>query len=141
MLELVLVIVVLGILAVIALTKIGASRDDAKAVMIKKDIESTKSFLGAHATAEDGVETLDTAIQLDENKWLVHVDGKQAVYNSENDNVWCVRMEIIGLKNADQNLSILINEENHNRVCLNLHERLGMETNQSVRLKGEHIKY
>ena len=142
MIELIFVVFMLGILAVIAMVMLAGSRDDAKAVMIKKDIEAARSFVPSQAVSGDGVENFDTAIQLDETKWLVSIDRKKAIYYSDSDNVVdCVTMEIHGDKNEDQNLTILINETNTDRACVHLHENLAMDTNETIELKGRKLRH
>lgn len=68
MLELVFILVILGILAAVAIPKISASRDDAKLVALKSDINTLKTAFPAYFLAQ-GQGTFTTAITLSSANW------------------------------------------------------------------------
>ncbi len=68
MLELVFILVILGILAAVAIPKISASRDDAKLVALKSDINTLKTSFPAYFLAQ-GEGTFITAITLSSANW------------------------------------------------------------------------
>lgn len=68
MLELVFILVILGILAAVAIPKISASRDDAKLVALKSDINTLKTSFPAYFLAQ-GEGTFMTAVTLSSANW------------------------------------------------------------------------
>ena len=68
MLELVFILVILGILAAIAIPKISASREDAKLVALKSDINLLKTSFPAYFLAQ-GEGTFMTAVTLSNTNW------------------------------------------------------------------------
>ncbi len=79
MIELIFVIVILGILAAVAIPKLAATRDDAKAASIKTDIGTALQALPAWFQGQKEVSFLN-AMSLDIKIWS-HTDGKcQYVY-------------------------------------------------------------
>lgn len=71
MLELVFILVILGILAAVAIPKISASRDDAKLVALKSDINTLKTSFPAYFLAQ-GQGTFTTAIALSSANWNIN---------------------------------------------------------------------
>ncbi|WP_194145427.1 prepilin-type N-terminal cleavage/methylation domain-containing protein [Helicobacter sp. MIT 05-5294] len=68
MLELVFILVILGILAAVAIPKISASREDAKLVALKSDINTLKTSFPAYFLAQ-GEGTFNSAITLSSANW------------------------------------------------------------------------
>lgn len=68
MLELVFILVILGILAAVAIPKISASRDDAKLVALKSDINTLKTSFPAYFLAQ-GEGTFISAVTLSSANW------------------------------------------------------------------------
>ncbi|MCH5323533.1 MAG: type II secretion system protein [Helicobacter sp.] len=70
MLELVFILVILGILAAIAIPKISASREDAKIVVFKNDINALKSSLPAYFLSQ-GKGDFKSALELSATNWNI----------------------------------------------------------------------
>lgn len=68
MLELVFILVILGILAAVAIPKISASREDAKLVALKSDINTLKTSFPAYFLAQ-GEGTFISAVTLSSANW------------------------------------------------------------------------
>lgn len=68
MLELVFILVILGILAAVAIPKISASREDARLVALKSDINTLKTSFPAYFLAQ-GEGTFSSAITLSSANW------------------------------------------------------------------------
>ncbi len=68
MLELVFILVILGILAAVAIPKISASREDAKLVALKSDVNTLKTSFPAYFLAQ-GEGTFISAITLSNVNW------------------------------------------------------------------------
>lgn len=68
MLELVFILVILGILVAVAIPKISASRDDAKLIALKSDINTLKTSFPAYFLAQ-GEGTFLSAITLSSANW------------------------------------------------------------------------
>ncbi|MFK5882450.1 MAG: prepilin-type N-terminal cleavage/methylation domain-containing protein [Sulfurospirillum sp.] len=84
MIELIFVIVILGILAAVAIPKLAATRDDAKAASIKTDIGTALQALPAWYQGQKEVSFLN-AMSLDTNVWS-HTSGKcQYVYTDDSN--------------------------------------------------------
>jgi general secretion pathway protein G len=69
MIELVFVIVILGILASIAIPKLAASRDDARAVSLKSDIGTLSQAVPAWYQSQGDI-SIENAMQFDTALWI-----------------------------------------------------------------------
>jgi len=118
MIELIFVIVIIGILAAVAIPKLAATRDDAKAVKAVSNLATCVSDIGAAYTAR-GVENNNTAAceaVKRENCFTVDItdvgtgagsgdneDGNFTVTNVDDQPTWCA--DIAQPMAEDQNLS------------------------------------
>jgi len=93
MMELIFVIVVLGILAVIAIPRLAASRDDAKLVTVKTDIGV---FLRAVPAWYQGQRDarINQAANFDTKKWLKSTNANDEAYTFSLDGQECVTVAI-----------------------------------------------
>lgn len=80
MIELVFVIVILGILASIAIPRLAASRDDARAVSLKQDISTMTQAVPAWYQGQREV-TIQNAISLDTTLWQKTPNSLEYTYN------------------------------------------------------------
>lgn len=64
MIELIFVIVILGILAAVAIPRLAASRDDAKASKVAMNLAQFISDIGSHYTSHGSVTLSDSAVSL-----------------------------------------------------------------------------
>lgn len=82
MIELVFVIVIIGILAAVAIPKLAATRDDAKAGAIKSDIGTAMSAIPAWYQGQKEADIV-RAMAIDENVWEISGNGCVATYTDE----------------------------------------------------------
>jgi general secretion pathway protein G len=80
MIELVFVIVILGILASIAIPRLAASRDDARAVSLKQDIGTLVQAIPAWYQGQREV-SIENAMSLDTSLWVRSSTNLQYIYN------------------------------------------------------------
>ncbi|WP_324735900.1 type II secretion system protein [Helicobacter mesocricetorum] len=99
MLELIFILVILGILAAVAIPKISASRDDAKLVALKSDINTLKSSFPAYFLSQ-GQGTFNTAITLSGSNWDI---GDYKISTRLNNNaIPCISARLLNDENGTQ---------------------------------------
>ena len=93
MMELVFVIVILGILAVVAIPRLAATRDDAKLATVKTDIGV---FLRAVPAWYQGQKDarIDQAANFDTKKWIKSTNANDEAYTLSLDGQECVTISI-----------------------------------------------
>jgi len=79
MIELIFVIVILGILAAVAIPKLAATRDDAKAASIKTDIGTMMNAVPAWFQGQKEAD-LQNAASIDTNTWVLDSGNCRATY-------------------------------------------------------------
>ncbi len=94
MIELIFVIVILGILAAVAIPKLAATRDDAKAAGIKTDIGTMISAVPAWYTGQKEASIVN-AMALDLSSWSQDAANKASYTWKGSDNVACVQAMIV----------------------------------------------
>lgn len=82
MIELVFVIVIIGILAAVAIPKLAATRDDAKAGAIKSDIGTAMSAIPAWYQGQKEAD-IKRAMAIDENVWVFSSGDCAVTYTDE----------------------------------------------------------
>ncbi len=103
MIELIFVIVILGILAAVAIPRLAATRDDAKAASVKSDITSAISAIPAWYQGQKDIR-IPNAISLDSTVWTQNSDVN--VTFNEADSV-CVSFEIHDVNaSGDQGIAV-----------------------------------
>lgn len=100
MLELVFILVILGILAAVAIPKISASRDDAKLVALKSDINTLKSSFPAYFLSQ-GQGTFNSAISLSASNWNLGDFAISTTLESSNGSA-CVSAKLLNSSNGPQ---------------------------------------
>ncbi|MCI5969154.1 type II secretion system protein, partial [Helicobacter sp.] len=98
MLELIFILVILGILAAVAIPKISASRDDAKLVALKSDINTLKTAFPAYFLAQ-GEGTFLSAITLSSANWNLNEYSIQSKLQDSNNNP-CISAKLLDAKSA-----------------------------------------
>ena len=93
MLELVFILVILGILAAIAIPTISASRDDARLVALKSDINTLKTAFPAYFLAQ-GQGTFLSAITLSRSNWTLSDYFIQSKLQDSNSNP-CISAKLL----------------------------------------------
>ncbi len=80
MIELIFVIVILGILAAVAIPRLAATRDDARAASLKTDISTVVQAVPAWYTGQKEI-SIENAMQFDTSVWKKNpTDGTRAQY-------------------------------------------------------------
>lgn len=150
MIELVFVIVIIGILAAVAIPKLAATRDDAKAGSIKSDISTAMSAIPAWYQGQKEVD-IENAMSLDPNTWgftagdhpcaVTYTDAAgdtvtMTLYDEGGALTTCpdsnttgeVTLEIVASASGNDIVDMLVNE-------------LGMPTEQNVTVSGQKVKW
>ena len=108
MIELIFVIVIIGILAAVAIPKLAATRDDAKAVKAVNNLATCISDIGAAYTAR-GVEDNNTAACVavaQDNCFAIgdinttNADGNISAQSVSNGAAWCVTAQSMATKQS-----------------------------------------
>ncbi|MDD6056182.1 MAG: type II secretion system protein [Helicobacter sp.] len=139
MLELVFILVILGILAAVAIPKISASRDDAKLVALKADINTLKTSFPAYFLAQ-GSGTFISAITLSSANWDI---GEYAISSKIKDSsqLPCISAKLIGANNTQATtpdavqfleLSTQAAANANGAICEKLVHQIGL--NQSLKI-------
>lgn len=109
MLELVFILVILGILAAVAIPKISASREDAKLVVLKSDINTLKTSFPAYFLAQ-GEGTFMSAVTLSSANWNLNDYSITSKLQDKNGNP-CVSATLLdsnhSTANAPKNVQFL----------------------------------
>jgi len=96
MIELIFVIVILGILAAVAIPRLAATRDDAKAASIKTDIGTALTAVPAWYQGQKDVR-ISQAMQLDTSTWTKTSDVEYVWKDGSND---CVTIAVYDMNQS-----------------------------------------
>jgi len=102
MIELIFVIVILGILASVAIPKLAATRDDARAATIKTDIGTALNAIPAWYQGQKDVR-IGQAMSIDTSVWVKNTDVNYTW--SDDQNKTCVTISIWDVNTSDTNTS------------------------------------
>ena len=150
MIELVFVIVIIGILAAVAIPKLAATRDDAKAGTIKSDIGTAINAIPAWYQGQKEAD-IKKAMNIDENVWTLDSSNCVATYtDAEGDTV---KMSLV---DADTNntltscpdtttssvkLRIELDNSNGGGIVDMLVSDMNMPTDRNVTVSGNKVKW
>jgi general secretion pathway protein G len=98
MIELIFVIVILGILAAVAIPKLAATRDDAKASSIKTDVMTMSSAVPAWYTGQKEA-SIANAMAIDLSTWSQDATGK-ASYQWHDGTENCIQVMIVDMNST-----------------------------------------
>lgn len=99
MIELIFVIVILGILAAVAIPRLTASRDDAKASKVAMNLAVFISDIGGYYTSHGTVSESDSDVSLsDDGCFTATISGTQLTITSSGTTVACTRAHYIASK-------------------------------------------
>ncbi len=130
MIELIFVIVILGILAAVAIPKLAATRNDAKAASIKTDIGTAEQSIPAWFQGQKEASFLN-AMSLDTGVWKKQA-GTKCEYQYKDDVGDTVTMAI---KAADINTTTgVVTDKNPQKVCESNASVMGSAPYLSVKL-------
>ncbi len=105
MIELIFVIVIIGILAAVAIPKLSATRDDAKASKAAQNLSTYINDLGSAYTAKGSMDNNDTNVKLsDDGCFTGTIDSTNGTLEIKADGAkagetYCVRAKAIADKN------------------------------------------
>jgi len=163
MIELIFVIVILGILAAVAIPKLAATRDDAKAASIKTDIGTAMQAVPAWYQGQKEA-TFIHAMSIDTNVWkkLAGTTCSYTYKDSAGDTVTmaiipadlnsstgvttnktliaCEEANLTKLGNAPY-LSIVLNNDIGGDIVDILVSDMGVDKNTSITLAGKKVKW
>lgn len=146
MLELVFILVILGILAAVAIPKISASRDDAKLVALKSDINTLKTAFPAYFLAQ-GQGTFTTAITLSSANWNLNDYAITSKLQDSNQNP-CISAKLLNTNNMLAStpkdvqfleLSTQTIGNTNGDTCAKLIESIGLNTTLKIPLLSNSI--
>lgn len=90
MIELIFVIVILGILAAVAIPRLAATRDDARAASVKSDVTTASSAVPAWYQGQRDVR-MGNALNLDPSTWT---QVSETEYQFNDEGAECIALEI-----------------------------------------------
>jgi len=144
MMELVFVIVILGILSVIAIPKLIATRNDARISVLANQIKNASdeivSYVFSQMRVEDNLSKMSNILAELEAEKIVTIDtkNKKAIVKvGDVDN--CLEFEIISGDNED-NLTIEANDSTDDIECKGVQKLIHFE-DYPVVLRGQLVKY
>jgi general secretion pathway protein G len=112
LLEIIFVVVIIGIIAMLALPKLGNIGSDAKVNAIKQDIFTLKSNLQSYYLLNQKIDKISDVVSLNPKTW--DIADKKVIYK---DN----EKECISLSVDEKNISIVVNN-NDSTICQKLGE-------------------
>ncbi|TLD82699.1 type II secretion system protein [Helicobacter sp. MIT 11-5569] len=148
MLELVFILVILGILAAVAIPKISASRDDAKLVALKSDINTLKTAFPAYFLAQ-GEGTFLSAITLSSANWTLSDYSIQSKLQDSNQNP-CISAKLLNTNNVLSTtpkdvqfleISTQTNANVNGDTCAKLVESIGLNAPLKIPLLSNSIVF
>ncbi len=149
MIELIFVIVILGILAAVAIPKLAATRNDAKAASIKTDIGTAMQAVPAWFQGQKEVSFLN-AMSLDTNTWKKQT-GCEYVYTDDSGDTVTMGIHEDGnatvLTACDVNSSVapkpvleISLTDNHTGIVHSLKNDMGVN-DANISLGGKKVKF
>ncbi|MFA6683682.1 MAG: prepilin-type N-terminal cleavage/methylation domain-containing protein [Arcobacteraceae bacterium] len=106
-LEIIFVVVIIGIIAMLAMPKLGSISSDAKANTIKQDIYTLKSNLQSYYMVNQKIDKISDVVSLNSKIWSI--EDKKTVFK-ENDKD-CITLEIV-----NQTIKLTVNKS-AGKVC------------------------
>jgi general secretion pathway protein G len=105
MIELVFVIVILGILASIAIPRLAASRDDARAVSVKQDVSTLSQAVPAWYQSQGDV-SVENALQFDTALWVNTAGNMEYVYTDSERGTIRIRVFSASIDDIASNVTV-----------------------------------
>jgi general secretion pathway protein G len=150
MIELVFVIVIIGILAAVAIPKLAATREDAKAGSIKSDIGTAINAIPAWYQGQK-VADIKQAMSIDENVWKFSGNNDCVATYSDGDSGTVT----LTLEDADKNTTLTsCPDTTTNNVRLHVHlsagstgivkmliDDLGVPADRNITVSGQKVKW
>jgi general secretion pathway protein G len=117
LLEIIFVVVILGIIASVAVSKLDFTKDDAKIVAVKEDIRVIVDSTKSHFIINDSLDKFSTILTLNPDIWTVA--DKSLVFNSGGSE--CVKIELT-TNSGNDILKITTSSTNEDNSCKKLLE-------------------
>ncbi|MDA3968007.1 MULTISPECIES: prepilin-type N-terminal cleavage/methylation domain-containing protein [Helicobacter] len=140
MLELVFILVILGILAAVGIPKISASRDDAKLVSLKSDINTLKTSFPAYFLSQ-GKGSFESAITLSSQNWDISPFNIKT--KLQNNNAPCIIAKLMkdeAIETASENeikfleITTTGTKNENGNICEKLLYQIGLTSSSSIKI-------
>ena len=144
MIELVFVIVIIGVLAVVAIPKLSATRDDAVVSKVSHTIATSAteiaSFAVSKGTIEDDLSRMSNGVDSMVDKGEADlVIAEKAVWFHMGSETRCLRLQVDDGLN-DANLSVILNELSSDKLCEKLVSMFDT-SEYPIPLRGQRVGY
>jgi general secretion pathway protein G len=148
MIELVFVIVIIGILAAVAIPKLAATRDDAKAGAIKSDIATAISAIPAWYQGQKEAD-IGNALDLDPNVWVDDGSGCKVTYtDGATDTITMTLYDEDGVltscpdtnTSGEVQLEIVLSASNNDIVDMLVND-LNVPTERNITVSGQKVNW
>lgn len=143
--ELIFVILLLGILASVAVTKLNATRTDAKISVLSQEVHQVIEDIKLHAVATGNIEGNITEFSnvlgdmIEAGTAVLGNTGKQVTIDTGTENN-CLTMQLVS-NDRELNLSVTMGENlTHDAICSGVQEALGNQ-NQIMQIRGKLASY
>ncbi len=146
MIELVFVIVIIGILAAVAIPKLAATRDDAKAGSIKSDIGTAINAIPAWYQGQKEAD-IKSAMSIDENVWTMSSGDCQAQYSDGDGGTVTMALYKDGTAmttcpSSDNNVTLRVQLSAGSKgIVKMLVDELNVPTDRNVTVSGQRVKW
>lgn len=141
MIELIFVILILGILAVVAIPKLSATRDDAKLVMMTQSISigtmEIASYAIAKGTVENNLSLMSAAIDMMVSQGKASADSNRTVKFKMGKTDDCLIISVTD--GLDANLTVLLGTTVNDPLCSDLQNIFDTKM-YPIPLKGQRIE-
>lgn len=105
MIELIFVIVILGILAAVAIPKLAATRDDAKAATVKTDVGTFLQAIPAWYQGQKDA-TISNATSIDTNVWTKTSGDQEYLYKENSSDTDRIYIRIVDANSSTNALAV-----------------------------------
>ena len=144
--ELIFVIVILGILSAIAVTKLNATRQDAKIAVLHNKITAAIDEISSYAMANKKIEgnvstfsNIFDEMEKSGDATYTYLSDSILIHIKSGEETNCVLIKI-NTEGPEQNLSVLKGAESSDVLCNRL-QKLLVDKNTSIILRGQYAKF
>ena len=141
MIELIFVIVLIGILASVAMTKLNATRTDAKISVLSRKVSHAIEDIKMHAVATGSLDGNITSFSnilsqmRDEGVAVLGNDGRQVTIDTGDEDD-CLTLKLIS-DTRELNLSVILSDNtSHDTICSGVQQALGNQ-NHVMQIRGQ----
>ncbi len=116
-LEIIFAIVILGVIASIAVTKLVSSKNEASLSSLKQDIRTITTSIQSYYIVNAKIDKISDSVTLNASNWKIS-DQKVEFFDNE---TLCVKIEILSNDDGNQ-LVQTINQNNNGTICSSLRD-------------------